>query len=265
MCFGGPGRREQQLAVGAAGLVGRLEPDLVEALLDRAGRFVGREDALARARPSPRACVSSSLDVHVALELLRIPGRARIPEAARTPYRSWRVNSTKIVLFNSGPMEGAAMLRISRLTDYATVILASLAGGSLASCRPRDVAERTRHRPADRQQAAQGAAARRPRDLGRAARTAATSSPARPPRSAPPRSSTRSRARSRSPSAPASTATAASRRSAASGTAGSASTGRSAARSTTSASRSSPAATRRHCDARPDRAPRGAARTPARG
>lgn len=34
------------------------------------------------------------------------------------------------------------MLRISRLTDYATVILASLAGGSLASAA--DVADRTR-------------------------------------------------------------------------------------------------------------------------
>jgi FeS assembly SUF system regulator len=34
------------------------------------------------------------------------------------------------------------MLRISRLTDYATVILASLAGGNLASAA--DVAERTR-------------------------------------------------------------------------------------------------------------------------
>jgi len=34
------------------------------------------------------------------------------------------------------------MLRISRLTDYATVILASLAGGSLASAA--DIAERTR-------------------------------------------------------------------------------------------------------------------------
>jgi FeS assembly SUF system regulator len=34
------------------------------------------------------------------------------------------------------------MLRISRLTDYATVILASLAGGSLASAT--DVADRTR-------------------------------------------------------------------------------------------------------------------------
>ena len=33
------------------------------------------------------------------------------------------------------------MLRISRLTDYATVILASLAGGGLASAA--DVAERT--------------------------------------------------------------------------------------------------------------------------
>jgi len=34
------------------------------------------------------------------------------------------------------------MLRISRLTDYATVILASLAGGNLASAA--DIAERTR-------------------------------------------------------------------------------------------------------------------------
>lgn len=34
------------------------------------------------------------------------------------------------------------MLRISRLTDYATVILASLAGGALASAA--DIAERTR-------------------------------------------------------------------------------------------------------------------------
>ena len=34
------------------------------------------------------------------------------------------------------------MLRISRLTDYATVILASLAGGSLASAA--DIADRTR-------------------------------------------------------------------------------------------------------------------------
>jgi FeS assembly SUF system regulator len=34
------------------------------------------------------------------------------------------------------------MLRISRLTDYATVILASLAGGTLASAA--DIAERTR-------------------------------------------------------------------------------------------------------------------------
>ncbi len=34
------------------------------------------------------------------------------------------------------------MLRISRLTDYATVILASLAGGSLASAA--DIAQRTR-------------------------------------------------------------------------------------------------------------------------
>src|SRR5439155_9959570 len=40
-------RREQQVAVGAAVLLGRLDADLVEALLDRAVAFVGGEDALA--------------------------------------------------------------------------------------------------------------------------------------------------------------------------------------------------------------------------
>src|SRR5579862_5389536 len=54
--------------------------------------------------------------------------------AARSPRRTARIrcspclalraNSTKLVLV----YEGASMLRISRLTDYATVILAALAG-----------------------------------------------------------------------------------------------------------------------------------------
>jgi FeS assembly SUF system regulator len=58
---------------------------------------------------------------------------------APAPYRR-TVNSTKIVLFSDRQPE-IHMLRISRLTDYATVILANLAGGGLASAT--DTSERT--------------------------------------------------------------------------------------------------------------------------
>ena len=43
----GARRREEQVAVRAPVLLGRLDPDRVEALLDRAGALVGGEDALA--------------------------------------------------------------------------------------------------------------------------------------------------------------------------------------------------------------------------
>src|SRR2546423_790425 len=39
-------RREQEVAVGTPGLLGRLEPDRVEPLLDRAGALVRGEDPL---------------------------------------------------------------------------------------------------------------------------------------------------------------------------------------------------------------------------
>src|SRR5205823_3724955 len=43
----GARRREEQLAVGASRVLGRLDPDRVEALLDRAGALVRGEDPLA--------------------------------------------------------------------------------------------------------------------------------------------------------------------------------------------------------------------------
>ena len=68
----GTGRGEQQLAVGAARLEARLEPDLVEALLDRAGGFVSRQDALSGGDHRLRVAVQC-LDVH-RLSTLRIQG-----------------------------------------------------------------------------------------------------------------------------------------------------------------------------------------------
>ena len=49
--------REQHLAVRAPAVLGRLAPDRVEALLDRAAALVGREDALARRDERPRGLV----------------------------------------------------------------------------------------------------------------------------------------------------------------------------------------------------------------
>ena len=48
-----PRRREEKLAVGAARLLGRLDPDRVESLLDRARRLVRREDATLGRDESP--------------------------------------------------------------------------------------------------------------------------------------------------------------------------------------------------------------------
>src|SRR5262249_36623355 len=43
-----PRGREQHLSIASARVLGRSDPDLIEPLLDRAGRLVGGEDALAR-------------------------------------------------------------------------------------------------------------------------------------------------------------------------------------------------------------------------
>ena len=124
------------------------------------------------------------------------------------------------------------MLRISKLTDYGTMVLACLAA------RPERTAHRDHRgradpaRPADGQQAAEEPAAGRARDLvAWRARRLPAGAPGRAA-SVPPRSSTRSRARWRSPSAAAITAPATSRPSAAPAPPGSASTAPSAARST---------------------------------
>src|SRR5207245_1482948 len=45
---------EEHLAVGAAAVLGGLDADALEPLLDRAGALVGREDPFARRHQSPR-------------------------------------------------------------------------------------------------------------------------------------------------------------------------------------------------------------------
>ena len=66
--FLGTGRREEQIAVGAPVLLGRLEPDRVEALLDRAGALVSGEDALPLGDERLRGLVQ--LGVHRVLPLV---------------------------------------------------------------------------------------------------------------------------------------------------------------------------------------------------
>ena len=56
-----PGGREQHLAVGAPAVLGRLAPDRVEALLDRAAALVGGQDALARRDERPCRLVQSAV------------------------------------------------------------------------------------------------------------------------------------------------------------------------------------------------------------
>ena len=53
----GAGRREEQVAVRAPGLLGRLEADRVESLLDRAVALVRREDPLALGDERPGGLV----------------------------------------------------------------------------------------------------------------------------------------------------------------------------------------------------------------
>ncbi len=65
------------------------------------------------------------------------------------------------------------MLRISKMTDYATVILAHLAGDEAGRRTAVELAELTQHRARDDQQGAEGTAARRARRLDARRRTAA--------------------------------------------------------------------------------------------
>ena len=85
------------------------------------------------------------------------------------------------------------MLRMSKLTDYGTMVLAQLAASDAGWTTAGQVADATHLGPADRQQAAEVARSRGARRVEprRPGRLRARS--ARPPRSAPPRSSTRSK------------------------------------------------------------------------
>ena len=68
------GRREEHVAVRAPVLLGRFEPDRVEALLDRAGALVGREDAAVVGDELPGGCVQVSSHL-VVLSSVRGPCR----------------------------------------------------------------------------------------------------------------------------------------------------------------------------------------------
>ena len=72
--------REQQLAVGAPGLLGRFDADRVEPLLDRAGALVGRQDPLPVR--DERTC---GLGEHDRI----IPRRAWVPPGRASAARRW--------------------------------------------------------------------------------------------------------------------------------------------------------------------------------
>src|SRR6202035_4534619 len=154
--LGGAGRREQHFAIAAAMLLGRLQLDAIEAFLDGAAAFVRGQDTLPcgnhcagnthqltrvhrrilrhrrrapdkRAKRAPRTFLMTTPGNRGAKDSKSARRRAALLERA-TPRRCTGLAppaiSTKLVLVQ----EGTLMLRMSRLTDYATVLLAALAG-----------------------------------------------------------------------------------------------------------------------------------------
>src|SRR4051812_9991627 len=84
----------------------------------------------------------ASLKLLVSLQVQWFSGRRRIAKGTRRGFLSGSIR-TKLVPLKNGPRRHAIMMRIGKLTDYATVILAILANDRSRLLNAGTLAERT--------------------------------------------------------------------------------------------------------------------------